>query len=89
MEAHPRNIKEWRKYIQSLKGRTLRSKAIAANQVNFVWALKGEGYSPKEIAEIFRMFAMQFQQTGQALPTRIPGGYINYADLMDTEEFVD
>jgi hypothetical protein len=71
-------LKEWERYISTLSGEALRSKAIAANSYRFVQILLSEGLSSEEINTIFQMFANQFLKTEQTPPS---DGYVNYQIL--------
>ncbi|MDB4278651.1 hypothetical protein N9917_03535 [Deltaproteobacteria bacterium] len=77
----PRTPREWQRYVATLSGSRLRSVALAAASLDFVQQLQVEGYKPKEIDHIFRLFAKQFIDTEQEPPSRAPGAYINYAEL--------
>lgn len=83
MTFRPTTLPEWKKYISSLRGEALRSKAIAANSLRFVQTLQGEGYSPDDIYAIHVLFAKQFLRTGQEPPSN---GYVNYQKLARGED---
>lgn len=79
----PKTLEDWQEYIGSLSGATLRSKALAANSVQFVRVLEGEGYSAADITAILRMFAQQFEHEGQEPPSRVEGTYLDYGLLLN------
>lgn len=72
---------EWRAYIMGLtEPATLISKASAANSIEFVRSIMGDGLSPDEVEDVLRAFAEQLQALG--LPVG-PGGDGAYMDLRD------
>jgi hypothetical protein len=78
---NPQTVEEWAEYIKTLKGLELRSKAIAANSIEFVQMLQEELYKPSEISEVLTLFALQFNADDQA-PPEMPGQYLSYTDLL-------
>lgn len=83
MATNPRTPHEWERYVGTLRGAQLRSKALAAASMDFVRQLQEEGYAPKEISHIFELFARRFVETEQEPPGRVPGGYINYSEIAE------
>ena len=75
----PTSMSEWAKYVLTLYGENLRSKAIAANSFRFVQILQGEGFQAQDIEDIFKLFAARFRETGQVPPS---DGYVNYQELV-------
>lgn len=80
----PVTVEEWGAYIRKLSGAKLFSQAIAANTLDFVRMLQGEGFSNDEITDVLLMFALQFKQVNLDLPDGIPGEYLSYPDLLDS-----
>ena len=77
----PQSLQEWETYIITLSGDALRSKALALNTLSGVRMLEDEGYQPKDIENIFRMFVARFQSDGQEPPSRVTGCYLDYRSL--------
>lgn len=78
----PQTLEEWADYIAGLTGEALWAKGVAANTLPFVIDLQEGGISGSEITDIFLLFALQFQQDGQAVPTDMPGQYLSYPSLL-------
>lgn len=76
----PESVEEWASYISSLTGDQLRSKAIAANSLEFVRVLQEEGLA-SEVVNILVMFAVRLEEEGQLLPS-VEGQYLHYGDLL-------
>lgn len=66
----PKTLEDWARYIASLRGEGLWSKAIAANSITFVEQLLEEGYSPDEVETIMILLGQQFGRVGQTPPGR-------------------
>jgi hypothetical protein len=81
---NPRTPREWHAYIKGLRGGRLKSIAVAAATLEFVRQLQDEGYKAQEISDIFEMFARQFVRDEQEPPSRVPGGYVNYASIVES-----
>ena len=80
----PVTVEEWGQYISNLSGAKLFSQAIAANTLDFVRMLQGEGFANDEITDVLLMFALQFGKVGLDLPNGIPGEYLSYPDLLES-----
>lgn len=79
---NPVTLEEWDIYIGGLSPDRLRIEARAANSMSFIDQMKDEGYSPKDIVEIFRLFAYHMVENGIALPDRSTG-VISYFHLIE------
>lgn len=64
----PQSLDQWASYIAGLSGDDLRSKARAANNIDFVEELLGEGYSPDEVETVFVLLAKHLDRSDQMLP---------------------
>lgn len=83
----PQSLEEWNAYVSGMSGLVLLEQAQAANTPGFVRTLLDEeGYGPGEVTEILRMFAMQLENDDQAVPSRVPGAYLDLASLLDTAD---
>lgn len=80
----PVTVEEWGAYIGALTGPKLFSQAIAANTLDFVRMLQGDGFSGDEITDVLLLFAMRFDQLGVEIPHGFPGEYVSYPDLLDS-----
>ncbi len=67
-ESKPRTLPEWAHYIAGLGGQDLRSKARAANNIDFVEDRIAEGYSPDDVETLFILIAQQLKRTDLMLP---------------------
>lgn len=85
---NPVTLPEWEKYIATLSGDSLRSKAMAANSLDFLRGLEEEGISPQTTMAILGLFARRFKATGQEPPGRYPGGLVDYGQLVGGPERV-
>ena len=83
-DNNPTTMREWQRYIQGLAGGRLRSVALNAATLDFVRQLQSEGYKAQDISDIFDMFARQFVRDEQLPPGRVPGAYVNYADIVES-----
>ncbi len=81
---NPNTVEEWGAYIASLNGPKLFSVATAANSLEFVRELQGEGFSNEDITNILLMFAMRFRKVDLDPPVGLPGEYLSYTDLLDS-----
>lgn len=75
-------LDEWGIYIGSLTPDRLRVEARAANTTSFIDQMRDEGYTPKDIVEIFRLFAYHMVENGISLPDRSTG-VISYYHLIE------
>lgn len=82
----PESLEEWAQYIEELNGQDLWSKGVAANSLEFVQILQGEGFSGEDISQILYMMAKQFLKTGQMMPLDMPGQYLSYPGLVESME---
>jgi len=80
---NPVTIPEWAKYIDTLIGNDLRSKAMAANSLAFMRGLESEGIAPLQVMEILKLFARRFAATGQELPSRYAGALVDLGNLLE------
>lgn len=80
---NPQTVPEWQTYISSLMGDDLRSKAIAANSLEFVRILQEDALTPTEITSIFLMWAVRFEVDNQAIPEGYPGEYLSLYELLE------
>lgn len=81
---NPTTMEEWAVYIGGLHGMTLWNKANAANTLEFVKTLQGEGYSSGAITQILFMFASQFHMEELAPPSGMPGQYLSFSDFLES-----
>lgn len=86
---NPRTPEEWQSYVETLSPEDLYSKASAANQVGFVDTLREEGYSPREITGVFRIFARRLERTGSDIPGKGDGSYLDYNALLDQNRILN
>lgn len=78
---NPVTLDEWKVYIGALTGDDLRSKAMAANSLDFMHALEAEGISRVTTMKILELFAARFKATGQEPPGRYEGGLVDYGAM--------
>lgn len=79
---NPVTIPEWTAYIDTLEGDQLRSKAKAANSIDFLRSLEKEGINPKTAVEILGLFARRFQVTNQQPPSKYAGALVDFAQML-------
>jgi hypothetical protein len=79
---NPVTLEEWAAYIDTLDGDSLRSKAMAANSLEFVRNLEDEGTAPRTTMKILRLFAARFKAVGQEPPGRYAGALVDYGQLI-------
>lgn len=79
----PKTLNEWTAYVEKLSGADLRSKAMAANSLDFMRQLEEEGTPPQEVMRILTVFAKRFATTGQEVPSRYEGALVDYERLLN------
>lgn len=79
----PKTLEEWTAYVEKLSGAELRSKAMAANSLDFMRQLEAEGTPPQEVMKILKVFAKRFAATGQEMPSRYEGALVDYERLLN------
>lgn len=79
----PKTLEEWTAYVEKLSGAELRSKAMAANSLDFMRQLEAEGTPPQEVMKILKVFAKRFAATGQEVPSRYEGALVDYEHLLN------
>jgi hypothetical protein len=78
----PGTLEEWGEYIASLEDARLEIESEAANSLDFGDVMEEEGYSPTEILEILKLFALEMHRRGFALPDRGAGMVTSYYTLV-------
>lgn len=77
-----KTIQDWEAYIRQLAGPALFSKTIAANTQTFVTALRSDGMSMADVAQVIRLFVRQMAVTDMLVPM---GGVYDLPGIAETD----
>ena len=78
---NPTTITEWVEYVTLIPEDELINQARWAGSQKFIDMLTEEGYSPSDIKNIHKAFALRFSKTGRRIPLELEDCVVNYFAL--------
>ena len=81
-ENNPFTLEQWQEYVSQLHGHDLYEKALGANTLQFVQAVRADGLTAADTTTLLRMFAVRLQQDGQVVPGTMSGHYLDLSSLL-------